>query len=341
MDDNQPRGAHLVGSVPLKDAASVYAMAGSLLGEHLRRMPDGETGDRANWVRWQLPVLERSAQLEPVSGDGAYGTTTTQMTVRDGATHVELGPLGYSRAAIASYQEFRSQKQAGLIPASCRFQISLPTPLAPVQIYVSEESRARVEPFYEAALMAELREILNVIPNDELAIQWDTAVEFGILEGVFPTFLEDRESEILSRLVRIGNAVPRPVELGYHLCYGDSEHKHFVDPKDCARLVQVANGLATELERFLTWVHMPVPRDRVDPGFFAPLRELELHPRTELYLGLVHMTDGAEGARRRIESAKSARSRFGVATECGFGRRPPETVESLLKIHREVAHPAL
>lgn len=341
MDDNQSRGVHLVGSVPLENAASVYAMAGSVLGEHLRRIPDGETGERTNWVRWQFPVLERSAQLEPVGGNGDYGKTATQMRMRDDATHVELGPLGYSRAAIESYQELREQKKAGKLPESCRFQVSLPTPLAPVQFFVSEESRARVEPFYEAALMAELREILHEIPHDELAIQWDAAVELGILEGVFRAFFEDLESEVQSRLVRLGDAVPRPVELGYHLCYGDSEHKHFVEPKDCATLVAVANGLASNLDRFLNWVHMPVPRERVDREYFAPLAGLELHPKTELYLGLVHMTDGIEGAKQRIESAKSACSSFGVATECGFGRRPPESVEPLLKLHREVAHPAV
>jgi hypothetical protein len=26
---------------------------------------------------------------------------------------------------------------------------------------------------------------------------------------------------------------------------------------------------------------------------------------------------------------------FGIATECGFGRRPPETVPELLRIHAE------
>jgi hypothetical protein len=30
-------------------------------------------------------------------------------------------------------------------------------------------------------------------------------------------------------------------------------------------------------------------------------------------------------------------SNFGVATECGFGRRRPETLSELLRIHRQVA----
>ena len=39
-----------------------------------------------------------------------------------------------------------------------------------------------VEPAYEAQMLAELERICSGIPHDQLAIQWDTAVEFGVLE---------------------------------------------------------------------------------------------------------------------------------------------------------------
>ena len=69
-------------------------------------------------------------------------------------------------------------------------------------------------------------------------------------------------------------------------------------------------------------------------------RTLKLKPETEFYLGLVHFTDGLQGAQRRLAAAKRVVSNFGVATECGFGRRPPETIPGLLKLHREVAQAA-
>ena len=43
-------------------------------------------------------------------------------------------------------------------------------------------------------------------------------------------------------------------------------------------------------------------------------------------LGLVHYTDGVVGTRRRIATAGKYLDDFLIATECGFGRRPPETV---------------
>jgi hypothetical protein len=50
-------GAHLVGSVPLPDAETVFRTLSSGLGERLRRLPDGETGPSADWIVWQYPVL--------------------------------------------------------------------------------------------------------------------------------------------------------------------------------------------------------------------------------------------------------------------------------------------
>ena len=43
----------LVGSVPLADAEVVFRMLASKLGIYAKRYPDGETGHRTNWIRWQ------------------------------------------------------------------------------------------------------------------------------------------------------------------------------------------------------------------------------------------------------------------------------------------------
>jgi hypothetical protein len=44
-----------------------------------------------------------------------------------------------------------------------------------------------------------------------------------------------------------------------------------------------------------------------------------------------------EGSARRIETARHHCANFGIATECGLGRRPPETIPRLLEIHAELA----
>jgi hypothetical protein len=118
----------------------------------------------------------------------------------------------------------------------------------------------------------------------------------------------------------LGAAVPPGVELGFHLCYGDLDAKHFVEPADATKMVELANLIARSVQRPITWMHMPVPIDRADDTFYAPLRNLELGTGTELYLGLVHARDGVEGTARRMATAKKYTQTFGIASECGISR---------------------
>lgn len=336
-------GAHLVGSVPLRDAETVFRTVGGVLGRHLLRCPDGETGVRTNWIAWQYSVLAATPGLEPIPvGDRGYLRRQLVRLVADHAGDLgpapRFGPLGYADAALGSFGIFHRLQRAGVIPEQVRFQVSLPTPLAPMSVFVRPEDRAIVEPAYEQAMLDELARITDGIPHDRLAVQWDVAAEFGQLEGIWPTHFDDVERGVLARLRRLGAAVPRDVSLGFHLCYGDFGHKHFVEPADASRLVQVANALA-KLERGIDWVHMPVPIGWRDPAPYAPLGALALQAQTRLYLGVIHQHDGVEGAARRIALAAERVPSFGVATECGLGRRPPETIAPLLALHAELAAP--
>ncbi len=339
--NDEPRGALLVGSVPLESTEEVFRTAASILGEHLRRIPDGETGARLNWIGWQIGGLQQHPDLEPAPVDPDHYAPLPTVQLREGVDPANLSfeTLGYSDAALGSWQVFSRLQLDGVIPESTRFQVTFPTPLAPITSFVHLTSQTEVEPAYEAAILRELHEVLEGIPHDRLAIQWDVAVEFGVLEGIWPVPFDDTIGGIVERIVRLSKNLPADVEMGYHLCYGDFQHQHFVEPEDTSRLVELANRVSAGVERPIQWVHLPVPRDRTDDAYFAPLADLQLHPETELYLGLVHYTDGIEGARQRIEAARKVVHEFGVATECGFGRRPSAQVTKLLEIHREVTAP--
>jgi len=334
-------GVHLVGSVPLASPETVFRTVAAAVGDRVRRLPDGETGPRADWIVWQLPVFTAHPLLEVVPPDPKSWRPLARVCVAEHARieDVAFGPLGYAEAAIASYRVFARLKRDGVVPAGCRFQVSLPTPLAPVCAFVVPDDQPRLEPAYEARLLAELRAILDEVPHDQLAVQWDTNFEIGMLEGVFPTWFADAKGSILERLLRLARQVPADVELGYHLCYGDVGHRHFTEPADAGKLVDVANALAASLGRPLHWLHLPVPRERVDDAYYAPLAELRLRPETELYLGLAHHTDGVDGGARRIAVAQRHAPPFGVATECGWGRRAPASIPALLEIHRALSAP--
>lgn len=344
------REVHLVGSVPLTSAEDVFHHASAILGDRIRKIPDGETGDRTNWINFQYAVLARSPALDfdgPAidldalarerDGEGA-DYHFTKLKVREGASgkDVVLGELGYARHALASYARFSAMKRDGRVAADARFQLSLPTPLAPIAVFVTPRNIFDVFPAYAAALRAELAQVLATVPADELAVQWDVAVEIALWEGVFPRPPGDWKTLLLGQLGQLGGLVPEPVQLGYHLCYGDRGHKHFVEPKDAGVLVEVANGISERVSRSIQWIHLPVPRDRDDDAYYAPLSGLRLHPETKIFLGLVHHTDGVEGTRRRIAAASRVLPDFGIGTECGMGRRNPTTILDLLKIHAEV-----
>lgn len=334
------RLVHLVGSVPLGDAEEVFRSASAILGPRLARVTDGETGARARWIHWQASVFGGHPLFEPdPDADAAGYSAGSCVRLRDGvgAAAIRFDDLGYANEARASWARLERLVRDGAVPASVRFQVSLPTPLAPVTWFVAARDHAAVEPAYEAAMLAEVSAIADAIPRERLAIQWDVAVEIALLEGLRRPHFAEIEAGIAERLRRIGNAIPDGVELGFHLCYGDAEHRHFKEPADTGKLVRLANAIAAGLVRPLDWLHLPVPRSRCDTAYFAPLADLRLPRRTQLYLGLVHRTDGVEGARRRIRAARSVVTEFGVATECGLGRRPSETIPGLLALHAAIA----
>jgi len=221
---NGPVGVHLVGSVPLGGAEEVFRTVAGVLGDRLRRIPDGETGPRSDWIGWQYPVFSSQPQFEPGSpGASSSYRALPQLRLRSGvaADGMSFDELGYASAAMSSYAIFARLRGEGVIPAHCRFLVSLPTPLAPVSAFVALEHQADLEPVYEAQMAREVERILDAIPHADLAIQWDARYEFAMLDGAIAVWFGDARAAILERLLRLGRHVPPDVELGYHLCYGD------------------------------------------------------------------------------------------------------------------------
>lgn len=61
--------------------------------------------------------------------------------------------------------------------------------------------------------------------------------------------------------------------------------------------------------------------------------------RRELYLGLVH-ADDMQGTLERMGAARKVISKdFGVATECGLGRTPVESIDNILEISAAALRP--
>ena len=339
--DDLPEGVHLVGSIALDSVEEVFRTAGTLLGRRLKRVPDGEPGGRRLWISWQYPLLRANgylkvdAQQNPQRG-GMFPT----LCLGDGVApaQIRFGELGYAREARASYQDFVAARQRGELPPAARFQICLPTPMAVIYPFCAVRDHDAIEPAYEAAMVGEVAAICRAIPHADLAIQWDVCIEMVIWDGQiadrYPSHGTSKP-EMVARFKRLAAAVPADVELGFHLCYGDLDAKHFVEPIDAAKMVELANALASSVAHPIAFLHMPVPIARSDDAFFKPFAALKLQPGTALYLGLVHGADGTDGIAQRVAAARRhVVGGFGIATECGMARaRTPDLVARLLALH--------
>ncbi len=341
------RHVHLVGSIPLADTREVLETVSAELGPYLKRIPDGETGKRSNWVVWLEKIFAESPLFEP-SGNmfqlHATAMPLTRYKLKDGVKPAEVSfdNLFYADIAIESYQDFARLKRDGTIPPHCRFQVDLVPAHSVLWLFLEDDLHGPLDPIYNAAVGREIDKIAAAIPHDQLAIQFDVAsAVFARLErnerSAYGQSKDETQASFARILIDLANRVPDDVELLFHFCYGDSNHRHVVEPTDMGDMVEMANRLTRGVGRPIDLIHMPVPRDRSDEAYFEPLRRLALRPETEVSLGLVHYTDGVAGTRRRLATAEKFLRDFSIATECGFGRRVPETIPELLRIHAEVA----
>ncbi|MGH7869176.1 MAG: hypothetical protein ACREP9_16465, partial [Candidatus Dormibacteraceae bacterium] len=351
-------------------------VASAQLGDALTRIPDGETGERRLFVLWQGEQAFAQNPAFRQTGGRLKPQQFRAYELRPGVDveRLEFSSLGYAQAALSSYAAFRRLQEEGVIQPGIRFQVNLPSPFNPLSIFLTKRDVGRVEAAYEAAMLAEVDQIVEAIPPQDMAIQWDIPYEVRAWSGNVPVFMlqpwfDNPQEHILNLLTRLGDHIPPPVELGYHLCYGDyANHdnllfmllgtpkselirrldskvlnwvgRKFTGPlKDASPMVEIASALASSVSRPINFLHLPVP-----PGayhaYIAPLAELERQNHTALYLGLVSLSDGYEGAMHRITAARQViNGDFGVATECGWGRCRRDDLDTLLRLHRALAQP--
>jgi len=337
---------HFVGSIPLPDSETVFLTLSQAVGKHLIRLPDGETGIRKTWIRFLQDVLAGNSAIEfakdvpPfkfVQWDGKLVREIPRLRVKPGAT---IDPAsfktGYADMAIESWKIFERLQKAGDIPAGVKFQISIPTPIAPTYNNMVPADRPKVLAALVPHFIGEVAQIAKALPNDRIAVQWDVCQEVLAWEGYYEPGPVDIRRETVDVLTRIGDGVPASIEFGYHLCYGSPADEHMVLPKDMGIMVEMTNAVVSGVKRPIQFFHMPVVKARTDDAYFAPLKNLKLRPETELYLGLIHHNDAA-GDAARLMAARRHHRVDGVGTECGMARGDPARLPALLAAHARAA----
>jgi hypothetical protein len=341
----------LVGSVALPNADEVFEKCGRLLGDSVFALPDGETGERAIWVTYEAyrlfhPHTDIETLYQPTTPSGEKLWHPTHLfncwlfKVKNGVKKIRFEQLPRIQAAIESYRKFVQHKQNGTIPGHVKFQVCLPLTESVIgwffRAHFSKDFPIVAEA-YEEAMARELKRMYKEIPADDLVIQWDICFEVLDLERLFQwTPTQGAWKRLIDPVKHASKMVPQTITTGYHLCYGTLGGWPMKEAKDMTLSVRMANAIAKEAGRRVDYFHIAGPRpNRSDEdGFFKPLRNLRVG-NARVYLGLVHEADGVEGLQLRAAHARNYLKDFGIASTCGFGRRPGEEMENSLRTHRE------
>lgn len=338
--------AHFVGGIPMDDAESVFRKLGTEMGSHVRRIPDGETGRRRMWISFVKDILLQHPDMEVdpdaavfqfVQFDGKVVFEVNQLRFKAGVNPADVVfETGYADDAIRNFATFDRLQAEGAIPAGIKYQICMATPFAITCMFVAPSTRDDFQKVYGQHIADEVARIMAELPHERISYQWDVCQEVLMWEGYLDQNQHpDYRDALPAQLSWLGGLVPQDVDLGYHLCYGSPADEHLILPTDMGNLVEIANLVGAGATRKIDYIHMPVPDDRNDDAYFAPLRDLELPDGTDLYLGCVHHGD-AEGNALKLATAQRYAAVAGVGAECGLGRGKPERFDDVLEQHRKL-----
>jgi hypothetical protein len=164
-----PRSAYLVGSVPLRNAQDVFETVSAALGPYLLTLPDGETGERLDWITWLEPVFADNPAFEPSSEvfqlhAGVPGRRRYGLRRGLSAGDVTFGNLFYADIARRSFATFAELKRRGKIPAHVKFQVDLVPAHSVIWLFVEEKLQRAIDPIYNDAVLREIDKIVASIP---------------------------------------------------------------------------------------------------------------------------------------------------------------------------------
>ncbi|MEJ3747519.1 hypothetical protein WEI85_30050 [Actinomycetes bacterium KLBMP 9797] len=323
------RRAHLVGSIPAADAADAMRLAVTHLGSDLDFLPDGETGDRRNWIIGAIESFRDHPVLELTrDGDWSDYDKTPRFRVRPGqrlsGAALDLGIVAATRQALPSYQA--TCARLGAAGRDLGFQVGIPGDVDLAMFTFGPVGPVRhLRPFTEA-LAATMRQI-HELAGDDVLFQIEIPVELVLLARA-PRPARAMLAALLARRVgALARAAPARTRFGVHLCLGDMNHRALGRLADAGPLVLLTNALVARWPagRSLAYVHAPLaaadhpPVD--DAAFYRPLRGLRLRG-ARFVAGYAHEDQDLDTQRRVRRHVEEALGRpADVSTSCGLGRR--------------------
>lgn len=331
----------LVGSIPLDTPEEVFRTFAPPLGAYLPFIPDGEIGERRYWIDGlAYRAMANHRELETIHHpsprpDGVEEWRPQgihdefKFRVRPGVAKLRFGDpgwrLGYTRDAVNSYFVFKTLRKDGVIPQHMRFQVCLPAVWSGiVGFFPDQDDWDKVIPGATEAFAAEVAEMCRQIPADDLAIQWDLAIENRFVEPLL-AMGNVKEARAMAKrmaepMVEIGKVIPHDVQLGHHSCFGTLNGWPSRQPPSLLGTAIVLNEMIAAGNRPVDFLHFPTVGSNAD-DFFAPLADLDVK-KARVYVGAIHHMHGAGGLKAQLQAVKKYLPDFALAAPCGFGRVP-------------------
>ena len=335
------RRVHLVGSLPGADAQEAMSDAVQRVGDHLAGLPDGETGERRNWVISMVEALRTHPDLEEVrAGDWSDYDKVPRMKVRSGRTFsaatIDLGIVAAATAARPVYERLADGRR---FP----FQVGIPGDVDLALFTFGPIGSLRHRKPFTDALVSTIRQVRDLY-DDDVVFQIEIPAEVVLLARA-PRPARPALARLLAKAVTGLAARTDPgTRFGLHLCLGDMNHRPFGRISDAEALVLLTNAItaAWPQGRPLTFVHLPLAHADEPPStsaaFYAPLAGLRLPPGVRVVAGFGHEEqDLAEQTAVRDAVDRAVGTPVDVSTSCGLGRRSVESGRAALDRLAELA----
>lgn len=329
--------AHLVGSLPGDTPEEAMRLALERLGPHLRWLPDGETGERRDWIVHIIESLRSHPDLE-LRREGAWNDydDVPRFAVRDGHTLTgESLDFGHVAAFEHSYPLF-TKLRAEHGRDDLAFQVGLPGDLDMALFTLGPTGPLRHRAAFTEAILRQIRAI-HQRAGDDVVFQIEVPAELVFVARTPGPAQPAVAGYLAGGLADLAAAAPIGTRFGIHLCLGDMNHRALGRLRDVRPVVALANALQARWppRARLEFVHVPLAAAEEPPpnrrGFYRPLQGLALEPDVAVIAGFVHERLSPGAHRALLDHLTELAGRpVAVATSCGLGRRERESASATL-----------
>ncbi len=313
-------------------------LAMTTLGPHLRSLPDGETGQRQNWIISIIESLRSHPDLELAKeGDWSDYDKTPRFKVRRGhkllGASMDFGLVAAAETGRAAFEQV--SRDSGRTDLD--YLVGVPGDFDMAMFTLGPGGALRHRRAFTEATVAQITRIHHMLGN-RAVFQLEVPAELVLLTKL-PAAVHPLLARMFGKwLAGVAAASPEGARFGIHLCLGDMNHRAFGRMKDVGPLVSLTNAIVAAWPpgRPLEFVHAPFAAADDPPpiaeSFYAPLASLDLPAATRFIAGFAHEEQSLDDQRRVLALIEQLVGRpVDVASSCGLGRRDAEAARRTLE----------